>query len=89
MIRRHRSGCPCSCTCNDFLKIELRFGKYKWKTIETVSEIDPGYIAWLFNKEVEGFHNIIPAEFAEECENRYRDDWGYDTGEHDDWGDRD
>jgi hypothetical protein len=74
------------------LETVLTFGKHKGKTIRVVLENDPSYIVWMAEELDANFSQdvLIAAQKAakEQHRNWLRDNYD-DTGEDDDWGDRD
>jgi hypothetical protein len=70
----------------------ITFGKYKGVTVADILSKEASYILWLDTKEIVDFSEDL-IEIAETKANEQHREWLYDhyedTGEHDDWGDRD
>ena len=66
-------------------KYRIMFGKYKGRTLDTIAEIEPGYIVWL--KDVA--EKPIAPELYDECRRTVDeiDDW-FGENDLDDFGDR-
>lgn len=69
----------------------LVFGKHKGKTVQKILDEEASYILWLDKEEIVEFPKKIIEEAVEKADDQHREFLreNYDTGEYDDWGDRD